>query len=246
MKTIVEARTNVAPDLYLLGVPDSVHSRTPNANYFPTNLNPELRKSWDRLFKDKVFAARLAQAASTDEQWNLCIKSVLAKARAENINPFQPHYLESDNGKISASLSSHRKHIHALLEKCGLHQVGYASATPSVKRRKSGFALTVSCKLRTKGHAYADVKHLSTSLKKHGFIMAKTGIYEHAVNPEAYVRVDTRKPQTVLSYDICCARHPFIKSWNVVTKAKYNSFVISKLWKPLVKASPASFTRFGV
>ena len=234
------------PDLSIIGVPDSVHNRAPGPELFPGNFNPQVRKCWDRLFKDVVFSARLRALSSPDEQWNLCIKSFLASCRSLGENPFQSSYVETENGRITSTLSAQRKHIHKLIAKCGLSDVKYTSASPSINRRKQGFAITVSCRMSVKGHKFSDMSVLASHLVKQGFVQARSGVYEKAVNPETCLRVDTRKGKPVLSYEIACSRHPFIKSWNVVTKAKYAKFVIGKIWKPMVKAHPNGFTHHGV
>lgn len=245
MKTLAAVH-KASPDLYLLGVPETSHNKPPSAGLFPDNLNAGLKKHWDKMFKDQAFLAALSACSTNDERWAMATRSFLSIARANNASPFQPHMLETDNGKISAALAAHRNHIHKEMVRARLSELAYRSATPIVSRRKGGFALCVNCKASAKGHDFSDIAKMARHLSKNGFQQAKAGVYEKPINPESVIRVDTRRKGLVVSYEILSSRHPFIQSWAVVTKAKYNNFVVSRIWKPLVKSSPNTFSRFGL
>lgn len=236
------------PDLYFFGIPDSVHNRAPTAAVFPGALNPALRKNWDGMFKNAAFIAQLQAASSPVEQWGMCIRGFMTAARQAGANPFIPNMTDEDNGRITKTLSAHRSSIHAILMATGLHDLPLLSATPSVLRRKNagGFTLSVSCKFNHKRSKWPNLDDLSAHARKLGFTQAGVGVYEKNITPETRLYLNLAKERPILGYDIQVSRHPCITSKSMVTKAKYGAFVVGKIWKPLIRANPAAFSRFGV
>lgn len=247
MKILTASSAHASPDLFLLGVPETAHDKSPNAGLFPDNLNSELKRDWDKMFSDPVFQTRLAGCATNEQRWALAIQAHLGNARAKDVTPFQPHILDTDNGRIGSAISAHRQNIHSELVKARLVELSFRSATPSVNRRKTGgFTLSVRCKAKIpKGHEFCNIDKLVKHLGKHGYHQEKSGVFLKPLNPESSIRLDTRR-DTILSYDICSSTHPYIKSWSMVTKAKYNNFVVSRIWKPLIKSAPNNFSRYGL
>lgn len=228
------------PDLHLIGVPTESHHRNPGPYVFPSRFNVELRKNWDSMFKTEPFRTFI-KGKEAKEQWHCSIKEFLGIAKRLGANPFHVHYLETENGKIGKLIKTHRHAIHKVLTNVGFLGTKVKGAKPSVTKNSSGFVLTLSCRFNP-SNVWPTPLDMSKHLIKSGFAVDTKGHYAYSINPEAHIYVDTKN--STFNYAIKVNRHPVIKSWRVITKSKYSSFIINKVWKTLLAESPSPIPRF--
>lgn len=240
----VEARSRpmvVMPDLGLYGVEEHSQHRNPSAYVFPNNFNGDVRKLWDSLFKDDQFRQGMKELTPA-QQWRFAISEFLKTCRQNEKPPFQPHYLDSENGKIGNSIKVHRSAVHDILRKTGLLDTKIKSARPEVNRHSTGFGFSVNCKFNPVPR-WGSIAEFTTHLLKSGFSINSKGQYELGLNPELSLVVDARK-NPVFTYSIRVNRHPFINGWQLITKDRYANFVVNRIWRKLVQDHPSPHPRF--